>query len=323
MPVLKLTSSTVYPNVNLTDQRHSEYNWDPATFGFTVAIGFLAFLVAVITVFQGLFTAGPGRLRASPGAIGTFARYTHSRPSLREVRVKTRTKVPLLILPSIDAEGVLEDPDGWAQHQDPLEGTETTFDSTEDMQELIVPDLRADFHNQASKAAEDSKSRQGVNDAKVAKKPRLLQWSLPGKKKFDGLARKSTKLHSYAAGWARLLEEFEDPIETFVGGDSALHTRGMPKLMDCDVDYAPSDLTAAPATGSVETIVMLAVLAGCNFVGIDASSAYPIARGANMQLSFREHPQLGWTATFQKYPTDRIYHVYVSLSIHNIICADQ
>ncbi|KAH9221572.1 hypothetical protein DL95DRAFT_381879 [Leptodontidium sp. 2 PMI_412] len=36
-----------------------QYNWDPLTFGFTVAIGILAFIVATLMVFQDILAAGP------------------------------------------------------------------------------------------------------------------------------------------------------------------------------------------------------------------------------------------------------------------------
>jgi len=50
--------------------QRSRYSWDPITFTFTATIGTLALIVAVITVFQNLFAEGPGRLKASPTALG-------------------------------------------------------------------------------------------------------------------------------------------------------------------------------------------------------------------------------------------------------------
>jgi hypothetical protein len=73
---------------------HSEYNWDPATFAFTVAIGILAFIVAITTVFQGALAAGPGRIKASRRAIGGFSQYSRSRFDWTELRVRTTAIVP-------------------------------------------------------------------------------------------------------------------------------------------------------------------------------------------------------------------------------------
>lgn len=46
----------------------SGYNWDPLNFAFTAAIGFLALVLAVVIVFQGLLSAGTGRIKASKEA---------------------------------------------------------------------------------------------------------------------------------------------------------------------------------------------------------------------------------------------------------------
>lgn len=39
-------------------EAQSGFDWDPLNFAFTAAIGVLALIVAAITVFQGLLTAG-------------------------------------------------------------------------------------------------------------------------------------------------------------------------------------------------------------------------------------------------------------------------
>lgn len=72
------------------------YNWDPVTFGFTAAIGVLAFLVACVTVFQGLLAAGPGRTKASKLAIGSFAQHTEHRFDRTELALRTTARVPFI-----------------------------------------------------------------------------------------------------------------------------------------------------------------------------------------------------------------------------------
>ena len=57
----------------------SGFNWDPLNFAFTAAIGVLALVIAGVTVFQGLLSAGPGRLKASKTAIGPYAAKTKTR----------------------------------------------------------------------------------------------------------------------------------------------------------------------------------------------------------------------------------------------------
>ncbi|KIW52480.1 hypothetical protein PV05_08114 [Exophiala xenobiotica] len=72
----------------------SKFNWDPLNFAFTAAIGALALLIACITVFQGLLTAGPGRIKASKLAIGPYAKRSKSRFDFTELSLRTVVFVP-------------------------------------------------------------------------------------------------------------------------------------------------------------------------------------------------------------------------------------
>ena len=78
-------------------------------------------------------------------------------------------------------------------------------------------------------------------------------------------------------------------------------------LVSCNTDYLPSDVQAAPAVGTIETIVTLAALAGCD--DIEMVDKYPVARGNNMQLSFIDHPSLGLVASFKLFPGLSTYRV--------------
>jgi len=80
-----------------SNNEHSGYNWNPLTFGATVAIGVLAVAVAMTTVFQGALSAGPGRLKASQHAIGPV-HYKKSRTifSWIELRFRTVACVPYI-----------------------------------------------------------------------------------------------------------------------------------------------------------------------------------------------------------------------------------
>lgn len=74
----------------------SGFNWDPLSFAFTAAIGALALIVAGVTVFQGLLSAGPGRLKASKAAIGSYAAKTKTRFCWDELRYQTTARVPFI-----------------------------------------------------------------------------------------------------------------------------------------------------------------------------------------------------------------------------------
>jgi hypothetical protein len=41
-------------------EANSGYNWNPITFAFTAAIGALALIIAILTIFQGALAARPG-----------------------------------------------------------------------------------------------------------------------------------------------------------------------------------------------------------------------------------------------------------------------
>ncbi|KAL9083781.1 MAG: hypothetical protein Q9165_008391, partial [Trypethelium subeluteriae] len=117
---------------------------------------------------------------------------------------------------------------------------------------------------------------------------------------------KSRYAATCAATWANLLGIFDGSISLFehpsFNGDAS-------SLIFCDTEYIPGDILAAPATGSVETIVTLAALAGCDEISFPENSVYPLARGPNLQLTFREHPQLGAIAVFQMFPGLQMFHL--------------
>jgi hypothetical protein len=91
--------------------------------------------------------------------------------------------------------------------------------------------------------------------------------------------------------------------------------RGTDSLFFCNTEYIPDDVPAAPATGMVETIITLAALAGSDSIRAARNevSGLPTAHGSNVQLSFREHAQLGSVAILQKCPGPNTYHEYVAI----------
>ena len=70
-------------------------------------------------------------------------------------------------------------------------------------------------------------------------------------------------------------------------------------MLACQTDYLPADLQAAPARANVKVIVELAILCGCDDV-VTSPGSFPTLSGHGMQLTFRPHPYLGDTATFDR-----------------------
>ncbi|PGH05250.1 hypothetical protein AJ79_06861 [Helicocarpus griseus UAMH5409] len=205
----------------------SQYNWEPLTFAFTVAIGVLAFVIAATTVFQGVLSAAPGRLKASREAIGDFAKYTESRVNLREFRVRTKAFVPFL------------DEQLWIIRNGRLEDRTWT--------------------------------------------PR---W--PGFQN-EGQVSNVTEVdeQEFAGGWTTLLATFPQGQQFFQSSNPGTRTAG---LLPCQTDYLPSDIQAAPAIGTIETIIMLAAFAGCD--SIEMVNGYPVAKEENLQVRFVTIPFL-------------------------------
>lgn len=109
----------------------------------------------------------------------------------------------------------------------------------------------------------------------------------------------------YAASWANLLESFDSSLSLF---EFQSPNRGTDSLLFCDTEYVPGDVSAAPATGNIETIVTMAALAGCEMISFPNNNEYPVARGSNLQLTFREHLQLGAIATFRMFPGPKTFN---------------
>ncbi|KAF3932067.1 hypothetical protein ABW20_dc0105356 [Dactylellina cionopaga] len=90
------------------------------------------------------------------------------------------------------------------------------------------------------------------------------------------------------AGWLTLLNRVE------LTGHPAVRT------VPWHTDYLPSDLFAPPAYSDVFCIVVLSIISGCDSLKKDGE--YLRAQGHLSQLYFRNHPQLGDVAVFERFP---------------------
>jgi hypothetical protein len=115
---------------------------------------------------------------------------------------------------------------------------------------------------------------------------------------------------TYAAGWANLLDCFSNSLSLFESYNPVLEAKS---LLFCDTEYLPGDVCAAPAAGNIETIVTMAMLAGCDTIKLRGENGFPSAHASNMQLTFQTHPQLGTIAVFRKFPGTETYYQYVKL----------
>ena len=203
---------------------NSGFNWNPLNFAFTAALSILGFVVAIVTLIQGLLAAGPGRLKASRSAVGSvYSRKAHTRFDRTELRFRTLVRVPVL-----------------------------------DVEKLLGPEL-IPVPNQRT----ISRASRHRNAAGSLKEP-------------------SRSL----AGWSRLLEDLDLDDFQFA-------------TLPCATDYLPTDVQAAPAYASVESLVIMALLAGCE--NIQPAEGFLRATGPDLQLEFRSHQTLGIVAAYQHY----------------------
>lgn len=203
---------------------NSGYNWNPLNFAFTAALSILGFIVATVTLVQGLLAAGPGRLKASRSAVGyVYSQKAHTRFDWTELRFRTLIRVPVL-----NVHKLLD-------------------------RDKIPASNRSRFIN-VSGSRNTSATLNGSS------------WAL--------------------AGWSRLLEELNLQDFSF-------------ETLPCATDYLPTDVQAAPGYASVESLVIMALLAGCE--KIQGSEGFLRATGPNLQLEFQSHATLGVVATYQHY----------------------
>src|SRR5271170_3257770 len=80
-------------------EANSGYNWNPLNVGITAAIGVLALVIAILTVFQGALAAGPGRLKSGMSAIGRWSKFTSIYFNWTEFRFRSTAHVPFLTDP--------------------------------------------------------------------------------------------------------------------------------------------------------------------------------------------------------------------------------
>lgn len=260
-----------------------EFNWDPLSFAFTVAIGALAFIVACITVFQGLLAAGPGRIKASRRAIGEWSEFSRSRFDYTELRVRSTALVPFIqIFPDT---GDLPRTLDW--------GSKSTGRYA-DVLGLLGDAQKSQRRKEKMKAI----WKRGLSRFHfLSGQPAV---NTEGEGSIGSILPSS---NSYAASWANLLARLPGSRNYFTA--QGPEKKELPKAILCETNYLPGDVAAAVAAGTIQSIITIAAFVGCD--EIDQSNLLPEARGNNIQLSFREHPLLGTVAVAQEFPMRDTY----------------
>jgi hypothetical protein len=87
--------------VEASQRSETAFDWDPVTFGFTVAIALAATGLALVTVLQAVLAAGPGNRKSNAAAIGPWASKTRWEWKFRHLSFLYQAETPVLTQESI------------------------------------------------------------------------------------------------------------------------------------------------------------------------------------------------------------------------------
>ncbi|KAM5367249.1 hypothetical protein ACJZ2D_010082 [Fusarium nematophilum] len=250
----------------------AEYNWDAITFAFTVAISLCAVTFALVTIFQSILAAGPGRRRSDHRAIGRWSAKTEWKWSLWDFSFIHVARTPVLrlskiedllepaILPSTSAEG-----------------------KTEESESPSPPNTQTAIGDQSGWVARTFKDgwiKVGIPEASVL--PLLHQ-------------RKSSNRNPEVsvASWVQFLQKTGlDDIDL----DRFSFRRNT-------ADYLPGDMLAAPAYADIGFIVTVMSADGAQ-MRISPDTGYPTMRGHGCQFEILQHATLGTIGSFSSYEVE-------------------
>jgi hypothetical protein len=109
--------------------------------------------------------------------------------------------------------------------------------------------------------------------------------------------RKKQTTADLPATWLNLLK--------YIGMDDFVWNRFQEQTKRTAADYLPSEIQAVPAFIDIDSIVLLAAMAGCDSLTIEPESGYPLITGTTIQVHFRRDPFLGLVASFECYEFER------------------
>ncbi|KAH7310859.1 hypothetical protein B0I35DRAFT_439810 [Stachybotrys elegans] len=86
----------VLRRLEANSEENGNFNWDPITFAFTVPISIFAATFALITIYQAILAAGPGRRKSNRRAIGSWADETRREWNWHDLNRLTIATTPVL-----------------------------------------------------------------------------------------------------------------------------------------------------------------------------------------------------------------------------------
>ena len=257
------------------------FNWDPINFAFTAVLSVLAVLVASLALLQGLLAAGPGRLKASKSSVGPlYGDTARNRFDWTELPFRTTVQVPFVDIPQIIESS------GCDKDKIPLQSEQSAFEKYR---------KRSCFHVPFWWRSRQSLAQQRLGETTDKHRP----WSKLGSLRA-WMGRSSFRRSDIEAA---SVPRIPDNTEVLANWWMLLLDVGLQSLRLrtrlCKTDHLPVDVAAAPAFATIDSLMILALLAGCD--SYDVHRQLPIAKGTHVQLIFRQHPNLGTVASYQSY----------------------
>ncbi|KAK1509396.1 uncharacterized protein CCOS01_15490 [Colletotrichum costaricense] len=259
----------------------AKYDWDPITFAFTVIVGAVALLFALVPIIQTIIAPGQGSRTTNRLAIGE----KWSKESSRQWNWRQWTYEHTVITPIFRMQTLRK----WVQAD--IDNIKKDIDETNfgsGIDEICEERTRytdPEKHIACQNSTDDKnteKDSEGLKSALIT----IHRYFLP----------RQTSAHS--ENW---------PAATWI---DFFHKVGLDRIDPRDdlgrrkvtADYLPSDLVAAPAYAQIGVIVTAAsTTPGWAKWPTDPSSNFPVIFGYGFQFDFRQHPILGVLGAYSQY----------------------
>lgn len=295
----------------LQKSQQDEFNWDPISVYVTAAIGVLALWLALLTVGQAIFSAAHGRVKASRYAIGPWHKLSVSHLSWSEMRLGAVTYTPLISIAEFmkfydeDKRTSKKDrfsrAETWERDKIQIYGGRKRWLKLCKLWSKTCLRFCVEWYFKPIKYSIDW-AKYSVEWMRYF--ARYVMWvkrvTVEGMTRVDG--PEPPNRVRVQQGQKALGEYFPAQWLCLLSFLSVDHPRYWP-LRPVGLDYIPADLAAAPATGPVRDLCILALHAAARAetpatVVIDKDMKLPRIYTEWFDFHFERHPQLGYLAVF-------------------------
>lgn len=265
----------------LTEQQESndaEVNWDPISFAFTLLIGLLALIFALVTIAQAVLATGKSRRITSNRAIGKWSTETRRTWSWTQMNFQYTASTPVLLESLFPA--VSKQPkESGSGHKVAGKSKKREIQDNSNVAHTELPQGNAAKTKRSTVAS--LPCNQGTGGSQ-----------LKGFNLWSGVPKSSPSRHPPSAAWLEFFKE--------LGLDKLEISHWNNSIREVSADHLPDDIVAAPAYGQVGAIIAAAATTGIQKLYIDQQK-YPIVLGRGFQIDFRQHPALGLIGAYSRY----------------------